>query len=121
VLEVGDCIADPYDNLMEDANGESWITGVIILDCAGPHYGEVYSVNAMEAETYVEDDIYSESDDLCFFSFEGFMGVAYADSEYYYEAYYPSPTGWKLGDHETTCVVTTYESDTVGTLEGLGR
>jgi len=46
---------------------------------------------------------------------------AYAASEYYYDAYYPSPQGWKLGDRETTCVVTSYASDTVGTLQGSGR
>lgn len=121
VLTVGECIADPYENLEEDANGDSWITGVTIVDCASAHYGEVFSVSAMQATAYVQDAIYSEADDLCYFTFEDFMGVAYADSEYYYEAYSPSPTGWKLGDRETTCVVTSYASDTVGTLQGSGR
>jgi hypothetical protein len=121
VLAVGDCIADPYDNVEEDADGNSWIAGVVIVDCADAHYGEVYSVNAMQATSYDQDTIYSEADDLCYFSYEGFVGVAYADSEFYYEAYSPSPTGWKLGDRETTCVVTSYVSDTVGTLKGSGR
>lgn len=121
VLAVGDCIADPYDSVEEDADGNSWISGVAIVDCASAHYGEVYSVNAMQTATYDQDQVYSEADDLCFFTYEAFMGVAYADSEYYYEAYSPSPTGWKLGDRETTCVVTSYASDTVGSLEGSGR
>ncbi len=120
-LTVGDCIADPYDNIVEDESGESWISGVTIVDCASAHYGEIYSVNTMQAGTYVEDDIYAQGDDLCYFAFEDFMGVAYSDSEYYYDAYYPSPMGWELGDHETTCVVTSFASDTVGTLRGSGR
>lgn len=120
-LAVGDCIADPYENVEEDAKGDSWITGVTVVDCASAHYGEVYSVNVMQSPAYVQDEIYSEADDLCYFTFEDFMGVDYADSEFYYEAYSPSPSGWKGGDRETTCVVTSFASDTGGTLQGSGR
>jgi hypothetical protein len=121
VLAVGDCIADPYDNVRQDANGDSWITGVTIVDCASAHYGEVYSVSVMQATSFVQDAIYSEADDLCYLAYEDFMGVDYADSEFYYEAYSPSPAGWKMGDRETTCVATSFASDTVGSLQGSGR
>lgn len=120
-LVVGDCIADPADNIVQDASGASWITGVVIVDCAQSHYGEVYATGDMTGDTYVEADIYVQADDLCFGAYEAFMGVAYADSTFYYEPYYPSPDGWKYGDRETTCVVTSLASDTVGTLQGSGR
>ncbi len=121
VLAVGDCIADPYDNVEQDANGDSWIAGVTIVDCASAHYGEVYSVSVMQATSYVQEAIYSEADDLCYFAYEDYVGVDYADSEFYYEAYSPSPAGWRMGDRETTCVATSFESDTVGSLQGSGR
>lgn len=119
-LEVGDCIMDPYDNVIEDDTGGTWVSGVAVVDCDVPHYGEVYAVVPMQAETFVEDDIYAEADELCYVRYETFMGIAYDDSLYYYEAYYPSQVGWKFGDRETTCVVTSFESDTVGSLRGSG-
>lgn len=119
-LEVGDCIADPYDNLVEDEAGQSWVTGAKVVDCDIAHYGEVYAVVPMQTTTYVEDDIYAEADELCYVRFETYVGTVYEDSSYYYEAYYPSAVGWKLGDHETTCVVTSYASDTVGSVKGSG-
>ncbi len=116
VLEIGDCIADPYANVADDAA----VSVVEVVDCAEPHFGEVYAVGPMEADTYVEDDIYAQADDLCFFAYENFMGISYADSMYYYEPYYPSAEGWNVGDRETTCVVTSFASDTVGTLQDSG-
>ncbi len=119
-LAVGDCIADPADNLVEDEEGQSWVSGATLVDCAAPHYGEVYAVAPMDSGAYVEDDIYAEADELCYVRYEYYVGTVYEDSAYYYEAYYPSATGWELGDRETTCVVTSYESDTVGSLQGSG-
>lgn len=119
-LEVGDCISDPYDNLVEDETGQSWVSGATVVDCNLAHYGEVYAVAPMQSETYVEDDIYAEADALCYVRYEYYVGTVYEDSAYYYEAYYPSQVGWKFGDRETTCIVTSFESDTVGSLQGSG-
>lgn len=82
-LAVGDCIADPYDNLMEDPSGGTWITGVTIVDCAEEHYGEIYAEFDVSADAYVEDDIYDQADQLCYDAYEAFMGIGYADSVYY--------------------------------------
>jgi hypothetical protein len=120
-LSLGDCIADPYDNAAQEADGSSWIEGVVIVDCTTVHYGEVYAVVTMEGDgAYVEEDVYAQADDLCYFAFEDYLGVSYEDSLYYYDPFYPTADSWALGDRETTCIVTTGFSDTEGTLQGSG-
>ena len=98
-LEVGDCIGDPYEGTTEGDGRTTWIYGVTIVDCGLPHYGEAYMVATLVADTYVEDDIATEADQLCYDGYEGFMGVSYDDSTHYYAPYYPSPEGWEAGDH----------------------
>jgi len=120
-LELGHCIADPYENSVQDADGTSWLEGVMLVDCATVHYGEVYAVLDIEGDDpYVEDDVYSKADDLCYYAFEDYMGVSYEESMYYYDPFYPTAKSWAYGDRETTCVVTSGASDTVGTLQGSG-
>ena len=120
-LVLGDCILDPYDTSEELEDGSILVDGFQIVDCAEPHFGEVYALGTATGDAYDADVVYLEADDICWQQFEAFVGMAYVDSMLYYEPYYPTAAGWKFGDRQVTCIVTAYDNTTVGSFAGSAQ
>jgi hypothetical protein len=114
-IEVGDCLDDV------DVTGE--VTSVPIVDCAESHDSEVFARTlatgtafpgdeALEAELtgFCQGEVYTE-----------FLGVAYAESQYFPGGTPPTAASWASGDRELLCTVRDEGSPTTGSLEGAER
>lgn len=112
-LEVGDCVANP--SLTEDL-------AVDLVDCAQPHWFEIYASNAMLDGPYPGDaSILDFADATCRFAFEDFVGIARAESELRVERLFPTEQSWTAwGDRLVTCVLSA-EEQLAGSLAGAQR
>jgi hypothetical protein len=104
--QVGDCLtADP--------------SGVI--DCSTPHDFEIYYTGDIPRAdwpgTSKVDDI---AKDICFDTFDDYVGTPYYDSEYDYTFYAPSEVEWGGGLRTVVCVVTPAGEYLTGSVKGSG-
>ncbi len=121
-LVVGDCFDDPTmfsSELVE-------VAFVDAVPCDQPHDAEVYGVTTVptdDDETFPGDDqIATTADDLCFESFESYVGAAYEESELDFNYYVPTEDSWAAGDRVVTCVLLDYDGEQLTEpLEGSGR
>lgn len=114
-MTLGECISDPSIA----AEGESEVGALPVVDCAEPHYGEVYFVEDQDDEQYPAATIRNTADDLCYDAFEPFMGIAYEQSAYYITSITPSSQTWDAGDRQIACLVVADDGDEItGTLKG---
>lgn len=51
------------------------------------------------------------ADDLCFESFESYVGAAYEESELDFNYYVPTEDSWAAGDRVVTCVLLDYDGE----------
>lgn len=114
-LEVGDCLADRL------SGGE--ITEAATVECAQPHFGEVFAGTMLEDGEYPGDaEVSSTAEEECLAEFESFVGTAYADSELDLHMLYPSKETWQsLNDREILCIAFDPAGDTTGSLSGASR
>ena len=114
-IVVGDCLDDV------DVTGE--VTSVPIVDCAEPHDSEVFARTLASGATFPGDEeLEAELTEFCQGEvYSDFLGVAYAESEYFTGGYYPTAASWASGDRELLCTVRDEGSQTTGSLEGAER
>jgi hypothetical protein len=117
-LKAGDCINDYGD--------EEQVATVPTVDCSTPHDYEVYSVATIDGEDYPgSTEVDAKADTLCLDAFEGFVGMSFEDSIYYYTYLTPSGDSWATGDREVVCTIADYDEDAeaiiqvTGSLEGI--
>jgi hypothetical protein len=107
-LEVGDCVVPPTEIKAE-------LSKVRVVNCATRHTQEAYALvdyapadGASPASVYPGDDVLKKfADGACAQRYEGYVGVAYADSKLFFTYLLPSARGWQGGDRSVVCFVTT--------------
>lgn len=117
-LESGDCF---------DASGDQ-VDTVTILDCGTPHTYEAFAIFNHEAAIdapYPGDEALLEyADSACQPYFEDYVGIAYADSQYWITSVTPSRQTWEeADDREIVCALKLGEDaeETTGSAEGTGQ
>ncbi len=114
-LEIGDCILDPLDG--ED---EGEVLDVEAVDCAELHDREVYALidhpAGDDAEFVGDDEIVEFSGMSCEEEFEDFIGVPYAESEFFLTFLHPTDASWADGDREVVCLVYDPDEAVTGSL-----
>ncbi len=114
-MTVGECISDPDIA----AEGETEVGALPVVDCAEPHYGEVYFVEELTDDEYPAVSIRNTADDLCLEAYEPFIGTTYDQSAYYITSITPSLDTWEAGDRQVACLVVGDESEGLtGSLKG---
>ena len=112
-LAAGDCVATPS---LTDR------VAVDLVDCADPHWFEVYASTAMLDGPYPGDEsVLDLADATCRSAFEDFVGIPRAESELRVERLFPTEETWTAwGDRLVTCVLSGDEQLT-GSLAGAQR
>lgn len=113
-LEVGVCFDDP-DQFTE-------VETVDGVDCAEPHDNEVYFAADLDDGAYPGDEeVAAAADDLCFASFEPFVGIDYFDSILDFAWLVPTAGSWAQGDREVICFLYHIDLEKLeGSMEGAG-
>ncbi|MFF7292802.1 septum formation family protein [Microbacterium sp. NPDC008134] len=113
-LEIGDCF--------NDTAGEQ-VSELPVVPCADPHDNEVYYEHEMPDGEFPGDDaISAAAEENCFAQFEGFVGIAYADSVLEYNYLTPTTGSWEdYGDRLIQCIVYDPSAQVQGTLAGVAR
>ena len=112
-LEVGDCVADA-----------SLVAELVVdlVDCAEPHWFEVYASLAMLDGPYPGDAaVLDVADATCRSAFDDFVGVPRSESELRVERLFPTEESWTAwGDRLVTCVLSA-GGQLTGSLAGAQR
>lgn len=115
-LDVGTC----FDN-QESADGT--LLDVPIVDCEGAHDNEVFANWELTQPAWPGPvDTERLARQGCLERFEGWVGVAPADSELEVSVLYPTRTSWEQADdRQVTCVVHRADREQLtGTTDGSG-
>lgn len=113
-LQVGDCL--------NDATAAETVETIPTVPCTEPHDSEIYASIIMTGDTFPGTDaVIAEADTACLDAFEGFVGVSYADSLYYYSYYFPTEGSWEGGDREILCTIYDEAGQVTGSLQNIGR
>ncbi len=117
-LKAGDC--------MDDYGDEEEVETVPIVECSKPHDFEIYASQKIDGDDFPGDDaVTAEAETACLDAFEGFVGVTFEESIYYYSYLSPSEESWASGDREILCTIAEYNEETeeiikvTGSLEGI--
>ena len=112
-LVVGDCIAGT--SLVADV-------AVELVDCAEPHWFEVYASSLIDDGPYPGDaGVLDLADAICRSTFEDFVGIERDDSALTVERLFPTEQTWTAwNDRLISCVLSAGEPVT-GSLRGSGR
>lgn len=114
-IRVGDCLES-----MDWGGGE--MSTVPVIPCAEPHESEVYAaVDLPDGDFPGAEAVDTQSGEFCYGEFQGFVGVAWEDSEFEYGYLAPTEQSWGQGDREVLCVVWDPAGLTSGTLAGAAR
>lgn len=104
-LTVGDCFHEPSGDVIYDVEP---------IDCVEPHDYEVFAVVTVAGEDgapYPGDETVAfDVLDQCITLFDGYVGMAYADSVLYVDTLYPSDESWGQGDREGDCLLAEYDA-----------
>lgn len=120
-LVEGQCLLDPYDPALQQDDGSYTVSGIYVVPCEEPHYGEVYLTGLLDDGEFPGNEaIWSELDEICQAGFEEFVGTPYAQSELYLDYFFPTETGWIYGQRDYQCMVVPYEGSLEGSMEGAG-
>lgn len=112
-LQVGDCL--------NDATASETVETIPTVPCSEPHDSEIYASIIMEGDTFPGSDaVIAEADAACLDAFAGFVGVEYADSQYYYSYYFPTEGSWAGGDREILCTIYDEAGQVTGSLQNIG-
>lgn len=113
-LQVGDCL--------NDATASETVETIPTVPCDEPHDSEIYASVIMEGDTFPGTDaVIAEADAACLAAFDGFVGIAYSDSAYYYSYYFPTEGSWAGGDREILCTIYDETGQVTGSLQNIGR
>lgn len=85
---------------------------VDVVDCAEPHYGEVFVAEVLAGIAYPGDDeLADRADGRCRMAFEDYVGEPLRTSAYGFDWLLPSEAGWRSGDRELVCLVVDWDGD----------
>lgn len=113
-LQVGDCL--------NDATAAETVETIPTVPCSQPHDSEIYASHIMSGDTYPgQDAVIDEADRVCLEAFDSFVGIAWADSIYYYSYYFPTEGSWSGGDREILCTIYDQAGQVTGSLQNIGR
>jgi hypothetical protein len=114
-LAIGDC----FNNLPDSES----VSSVGVVDCATSHDYEVYSEGSIaDADAFPGDDsVSTDADNICFNSYEAFVGVSYDESTLDYSYLLPTEDSWANGDRLVSCLIFDSNGPTTGTLAGAAR
>ena len=116
-LAVGDCFSfAPGDESAAE------VSEIDMRSCDDDHQNEVYLQPALTASTdYPGDDaVFAEAEELCYGSFEGFVGTPYEDSEVDFSYLTPTEQTWADGPQSVLCYAFIDGDTSPGSLEGYG-
>lgn len=120
-LDVGACIADPYESAEQNPDGSYLVEGYTVVPCNESHYGEVFMQTASRASTYDVDGIIVESEQLCYTGYASYVGRSYQESELFMEPFVPTADAWAEGVRDVTCVVVDPSGPLTTSVRGSGR
>ena len=113
-LQVGDCL--------NDSTAAETVETIPTVPCDEAHESEIYASIIMEGDTFPgAEAVIAEADAACLDAFDGFVGIAYADSLYYYSYYFPTEGSWAGGDREILCTIYDEAGQVTGSLKNIGR
>jgi hypothetical protein len=116
-LEVGDCFNDPEGTEL-GSEGINQVEELPVVDCEEPHDNEVYaSLEQEDGEYPGDEEIQGLAIDGCVAEFEGYVGVAFEESEFDAFPITPTAESWEQGDREVLCALFGEEPKT-GSAEG---
>ena len=109
-LEAGDCVVPPEEVAAELAE-------LRVVPCETEHTQETYAVveytggteesRALNAPYPGDAALKTFADGACAQEYEGYVGVTYPDSAYFFTYLLPSPRSWQADDRSVVCLVTT--------------
>ena len=114
-LAVGDCFDVP------DATDQ--VDAVRGIPCDQAHTYEVFWTGEYPSDVQPAEDEYLDwLQDGCLPAFEGYVGLAYADSIYYMGSLSPTPDSWANGDRAFACYLSNAEETSMtGSAEGAAE
>lgn len=114
LLKVGDCI---NDSELDDV-----VTTLPIVPCSEPHDSETYAEGNLQGDEYPGDDtVSSQSDQICYDAFAGFVGISYEESTLGYYPFTPTQESWNSGDRLVSCMIYDPAGQTTGSLAGSAK
>jgi hypothetical protein len=115
-MEVGLCFDDEADAADE-------VSSVPDVPCDEPHDNEVFALIQYTGETFPgADAMQAEAVDLCIGEFEGYVGLAYEESELEVFPLVPTQASWDGGDREIVCALYALDlSQLTGSMKGAAR
>jgi hypothetical protein len=95
----------------------------VAVPCEEPHDAEAFQRVLLPAGPFPGDTaVADEADAACLEDFEGYVGAAYAESEYWLDSVVPTEAGWSGGDREIVCLLVSGDgSPLVGSGYQSGR
>ena len=94
---VGTCLNDP---------GGEVVTEIDPVPCDEPHEFEMIGSTKIAGEDFPGDDAaFDLAIERCIPLFEDYVGIAYADSIWWLNAFTPTEDGWGRGDRIANCLV----------------
>ena len=112
-MQDGDCFIVPDEEL---------VSSVEAVPCTDPHDGQKYAdVTIVIEGEYTEDKVLEAAGEKCYEAFEGFVGVAYEQSELYFNAFTPTKEGWENFDREANCIIVPEEGTIDFDAQGSAR
>lgn len=100
-LSVGQCFQQPTDPA----------DGLMIVDCSAPHWGEVYALTPIDAETLPDfEELNMMAFEACTPAFEEYVGTPYEESSLDATWYFPNTSNWDAGEHVIACVAVPLEA-----------
>jgi hypothetical protein len=114
--EVGACTGDV-------ANAQWNDDGVEIVDCAKPHFYEIYAAEPMTTIKPASDnDIKTEVTTFCKAQFESFVGLSFDSSTLDVRSNHPSMSSWDAtSKHDIQCMVGSDAGGITDTLKGAKK
>jgi hypothetical protein len=114
---VGTCLNDP---------GGEVVTDVDPISCDEPHEFEMIGSVKIPGESFPGDETFDLALERCVPLFEDYVGIAYADSIWWLNAFTPTEEGWDQGDRVANCLVFQFDADrnilpVTGSARGAGR
>lgn len=102
-LREGDC----FDAPLREPGASPGVPGVAIVDCAVPHFAEVYEVVSLpEGPNPGREALAAAAQDRCHAAFEPFVGEPFEESAVlWFNALPPTAGSWEDGDRDVVCYV----------------
>ena len=92
----------------------------MIVDCSAPHWGEVYALTPIDAETLPDfEELNTMAFQACTPAFEEYVGTPYEESSLDATWYFPNASNWDAGEHVIACVAVPLEAPSL-TQSGQG-